>query len=202
MPDSAPSYNLSTIHKLLVATFTAEDLRRFCRDRPAFSPIVARFGTGYGLEDMVDEVIDYCQTRDLFGELVSQIRQENPAQYARFEPSLKADTEALAIKILKPGNTLQNGRYRIDRHLARGGFGSVYLAEDTLLRDEVAIKELIPVLVGDERALRRFLVEAKTTMKLAHPHVAHTRDLFPEAGNYYMVMEWAPGGSLEDRLRD
>ncbi|MBN1136775.1 MAG: serine/threonine-protein kinase [Anaerolineae bacterium] len=202
MSDNAPPYNVNTIHKLLLASFTPQDLRRFCRDRPLFSPVLARFGTRHGLVDMADEVIDYCQTQALFDQLLSEIEQENPAQYARFEPSLRSDVEALAIKILNPGNTLLKGKYRIDRHVARGGFGSIYLAEDTLLYEDVAIKELIPALVGDEQALRRFLTEARTTMKLAHPHVAHTRDVFAEAGNYYMVMEWAPGGSLEDLLRD
>ena len=51
---------------------------------------------------------------------------------------------------LNPNDTLSNGHYRIIRQLGRGGFGFVYLAEDTLLAEEVAIKELIPALVGDE----------------------------------------------------
>ena len=42
---------------------------------------------------------------------------------------------------LNPGNTLSNGQYRIIRLLGRGGYGSVYLAQDTLMGEEVAIKE-------------------------------------------------------------
>ena len=45
---------------------------------------------------------------------------------------------------LQPSDTLFNGHYRILRQLGRGGFGFVYLAEDTLLAEQVAIKELIP----------------------------------------------------------
>ena len=54
---------------------------------------------------------------------------------------------------LNPGDILLNGHYRIVRQLGRGGYGFVYLAQDTLLGEHVAIKELIPALVGDETML-------------------------------------------------
>lgn len=101
---------------------------------------------------------------------------------------------------LNPGDTLLNGQYCILRQIGRGGYGFVYQADDRLLAEEVAIKELIPALVGDETALRRFLAEAKATMRLAHDHVVRTHNVFSEGGNYYIVMEYMPGGSLEARL--
>jgi formylglycine-generating enzyme required for sulfatase activity/serine/threonine protein kinase len=103
---------------------------------------------------------------------------------------------------LNPGDTLLNGHYRIDRQLGRGGFGFVYLAQDTLLGEQVAIKELIPALVGDETMLRRFLAEARATMRLTHKHIVRTHNVFAEGGNYYIVMEYMAGGSLEGRLRE
>ncbi|MBN1813657.1 MAG: SUMF1/EgtB/PvdO family nonheme iron enzyme [Anaerolineae bacterium] len=102
---------------------------------------------------------------------------------------------------LNPGDTLLSGHYRILRLLGRGGFGFVYLAQDALLHEEVAIKELIPALVGDEAMLKRFLAEAKATMRLTHKHIVRTHNVFSEGGNYYIVMEYMPGGSLEERLR-
>jgi serine/threonine protein kinase len=101
---------------------------------------------------------------------------------------------------LNPGDTLLNGQYRILHLLGRGGFGSVYQAQDTLLHDQVAIKELIPALVGDETTLKRFLAEARATMRLAHDQIVRTHNVFQEGGNYYIVMECMSGGSLEDRL--
>jgi polar amino acid transport system substrate-binding protein len=98
---------------------------------------------------------------------------------------------------LQAGSTLSNGHYRIVRQIGRGGFGFVYLAEDTLLAEQVAIKELIPALVGDEVMLRRFLAEAKATMRLTHRQIVRTYNVFSESGNYYIVMEYMPGGSLE-----
>ncbi len=103
---------------------------------------------------------------------------------------------------LIPGHTLLNGQYRIVRLLGRGGFGFVYLAHDSILGEDVAVKELIPALVGDEIILKRFLAEAKATMRLAHDRIVRTHNVFVEGGNYYIAMEYMPGGSLEERLRD
>jgi hypothetical protein len=102
---------------------------------------------------------------------------------------------------LNPGDTLLNEHYHILGQLGRGGFGFVYRAQDRLLGEEVAIKELIPSLVGDETVLKRFLTEAKATMHLAHDHIVRTHNVFFERGNYYIVMELMAGGSLETRLR-
>jgi serine/threonine protein kinase len=102
---------------------------------------------------------------------------------------------------LNPGDTLLNGQYRILRLIGRGGFGSVYQAEDQILGGEAAIKELIPSLVGDEATLKRFLSEAKATMRLTHERIVRTHNVFSERGNYYIVMEFIAGGSLEARLQ-
>jgi len=101
---------------------------------------------------------------------------------------------------LNPNDTLLNGHYRIIRQLGYGGYGFVYLAQDTLLVEEVAIKELIPIPVGDEKMLKRFLAEAKATMRLTHERIVRTHNVFNEGGNYHIVMEYMPGGSLEEHL--
>jgi serine/threonine-protein kinase len=102
---------------------------------------------------------------------------------------------------LHPGDILLNGQYRISHQVAQGGFGFVYLAHDTLLGEQVAIKELIPTLVGDKATLKRFLAEAKATMHLTHERIVRTHNVFRENGNYYIAMEYMPGGSLETRLQ-
>ncbi|HSR33713.1 MAG TPA: SUMF1/EgtB/PvdO family nonheme iron enzyme, partial [Anaerolineae bacterium] len=65
-----------------------EELRRFCYDRPAFRPIVDLFGPGLGAVDMVDRVVEYCDRRVLLDQLLAEVNQINPGQYARFEPDL------------------------------------------------------------------------------------------------------------------
>ncbi len=103
---------------------------------------------------------------------------------------------------VKPDDTLLSGQYRILSQLGKGGFGFVYAAQDTLLDKRVAIKELIPALVGNETMLKRFLVEAKATMELTHEHIVRTHNVFSEGGNYYIIMEYMAGGSLEERVRE
>ena len=93
---------------------------------------------------------------------------------------------------LTPGDTLSNDHYRILRQLGRGGFGFVYLAQDTVLGEHVAIKELIPALVGDDTMLKRFLAEARATMRLRHKRIVGTHNVFSEDGNYCIVMEYMP----------
>ncbi|HFD39962.1 MAG TPA: serine/threonine protein kinase, partial [Anaerolineae bacterium] len=106
------------------------------------------------------------------------------------------------IMALKQDDTLLNGHYRILRLLGRGGFGFVYAAQDTLLEETVAIKELIPALIGDEIMLKRFLAEARATMRLTDRHIVRTYNVFEENHNYYIVMEYMAGGTLEERLRE
>jgi len=89
MGDSAPSYNIAAIRRLLLEAFTAKDLYRLCRDHPDLGPIVTRTSPEQGLDDMADEVIEYCRTHLLFDALLAAVAQENPRQYARFEPELR-----------------------------------------------------------------------------------------------------------------
>ena len=81
-------YNLDAIRQLLLAAFTAEELGRFCQDRPTFRPILVNFGPKYNLNDMVDEILFYCEPHGLFDQLVVAVREINPRQYARFEDLL------------------------------------------------------------------------------------------------------------------
>jgi len=77
-------------------------------------------------------------------------------------------------------------RYVVRGHIASGGMGSVWCAEDTALGREVAIKVLAGEFAGDERAIRRFKREARTAARLsAHPHVVMIYDVGEAAGPVY-----------------
>jgi formylglycine-generating enzyme required for sulfatase activity len=98
MTNDTPEQDMAKIRQLLLAAFTAEELRRFCHDRPDFRPVVRRFGPGHGHDDMVDELITYCETYLLFPELLAELKEHNPRQYARFlEPESSEEEPALLI---------------------------------------------------------------------------------------------------------
>ncbi|MBN1922744.1 MAG: protein kinase [Anaerolineae bacterium] len=100
-------------------------------------------------------------------------------------------------------STLQN-RYRVLRQLGGGGMGTVYLAEDTRLAGHLcAIKELSPAnLPATERnwAIQAFRQEAAMLANLQHPGLTAVTDFFPEEGNWYLVMDFVDGETLETTL--
>lgn len=101
--------------------------------------------------------------------------------------------------------TLLQSRYRLRRHLGGGGMGDVYLAEDTrLVGRQCAIKEMSPAaLPAADRnwAITAFKQEAQMLAALRHPGLTPVTDFFPERGNWYLVMEYINGLTLDDRLQ-
>lgn len=99
---------------------------------------------------------------------------------------------------LTPGDTLFE--YRITRSLGQGAFGTVYLAQDTLLDRPVAIKELNASAQADTVAFQRFLQEARVAGSLNHPNIVTIYALKPVQNSMYMVMEYLSGNSLRTLL--
>ncbi len=93
------------------------------------------------------------------------------------------------------------GRYEVRELLGQGAMGVVYLVYDTSLDREVAVKILSPDLVSDTTNVERFLREAKIAAQLRHPHIVTVHDHGEQDGNYFIVMPYFPGRSLEDRLK-
>jgi urea transport system substrate-binding protein len=91
-------------------------------------------------------------------------------------------------------------RYEITQVLGMGGMGVVYLAHDTLIDRDVAIKMLSRSLSSDERILKRFLIEAKAAGKLNHANTVAIYEIGQEADAHFLVMEFVSGGSVDARL--
>jgi eukaryotic-like serine/threonine-protein kinase len=89
------------------------------------------------------------------------------------------------------------GRYRLDSLLGRGGMSEVWCATDTELGRRVALKLLAP-----NEDIARFEHEARTFAALGHPNVTQLYDYGEADGRPFMVLEYVPGGTLEERLRD
>jgi serine/threonine protein kinase len=100
---------------------------------------------------------------------------------------------------LEAGSFLRD--YEIEKLLGQGGMGTVYLARDSFLDRYVAIKELSPLLTADAGLVERFRNEARMQAKLNHAGIVSLHSFFEQNGRYYMVMEYAPGRSLKDIIR-
>src|SRR5215467_10413676 len=89
------------------------------------------------------------------------------------------------------------GKYRIERMLGQGGMGVVALAVNLQLEQKVALKFLLPEIVRDREAVKRFLREARAAAKLKSEHVARVLDVgTTDSGTPFMVMEPLEGRDL------
>ncbi len=91
-----------------------------------------------------------------------------------------------------------DGRYRIVRRIGSGGMADVYLAEDTHLGREIALKVLHRRFAQDAEFVERFRREASAAAGLQHPHVVGVFDRGEHEGTYYIAMEYLRGRTLKD----
>jgi serine/threonine-protein kinase len=97
---------------------------------------------------------------------------------------------------------LIDGRYQVRSRIARGGMATVYLATDLRLERRVAIKIMHGHLADDNAFRSRFIQEARSAARLAHPNVVNVFDQGQDADIAYLVMEHLPGITLRDLLKD
>jgi non-specific serine/threonine protein kinase len=90
--------------------------------------------------------------------------------------------------------------YRVGERLGGGGMGEVYLAEDTRLGRQVALKFLSPTLASDPDSRSRLLNEARAASALRSPAIAVTYDIGEHQGTAFIVMEYVSGELLSARL--
>ncbi len=94
-----------------------------------------------------------------------------------------------------------NDRYQIIKTLGEGGMANVYLAHDTILDRNVAVKVLRGDLANDEKFVRRFQREALSASSLSHPNIVEMYDVGEDDGQYYIVMEYVDGMTLKQVLK-
>lgn len=95
-----------------------------------------------------------------------------------------------------------DGRYRVDARIAVGGMATVYRALDTRLDRVLALKVMHPALAVDGAFVERFIREAKSVARLAHPNVVQVFDQGTDGSYVYLAMEYVAGCTLRDVLRD
>lgn len=94
-----------------------------------------------------------------------------------------------------------NDRYQIIKTIGEGGMANVYLAYDTILDRDVAVKVLRGDLATDEKFVRRFQREALSASSLSHPNIVEVYDVGEDNGSYYIVMEYIEGKHLKQLLK-
>ena len=98
------------------------------------------------------------------------------------------------------GQMIDN-RYKVMGTIGEGGMANVYLAYDTILDREVAVKVLRGDLADDDKFVRRFQREANSASSLRHPNIVEMYDVGEDNGNYFIVMEYVEGKTLKSLIK-
>jgi len=114
------------------------------------------------------------------------------------KPAFNAGLKALAADTSESlaGKTI--GSYKVVRLLGKGGMGEVYLAEDTRLGRQVALKFLARRLAADNWAKRQLIKEARAVAMLDHPNICTVHGLEEADGHSFIVMQYLEGEVLAD----
>ena len=116
-------------------------------------------------------------------------------------PAIGEMAESMSAKRqqLKAGQRL--GRYRITQPIGAGGMGEVYLAHDTELERDVALKILAGDVAADQQRMQRFIQEAKTASALNHPNIITIYEVGQAEGLRFIATEYIKGETLPQSRR-
>ena len=116
------------------------------------------------------------------------------------EQPLPTQTIEAPREELTTGSTFAR-RYQIIEELGKGGMGRVYKAQDTELKEKVALKLIKPDISSDKKTVERFQNELKFARKIVHKNVGRMYDLGKEEGSYFITMEFVEGQDLKGMIR-
>lgn len=133
-------------------------------------------------------------------EVESMLASDEQAQSFIEKPAVEDAADLLVNQTTQSKVGWTIGPYKITGALGEGGRGEVYLAEDTRLARQVAIKFLLPQSVAEEQAKRRLIREAQAAAKLDHPNICTIHEVGEENGQAYIVMQYIEGETLAARL--
>ncbi len=95
-----------------------------------------------------------------------------------------------------PSGAILGGRYQVIRKIGEGGFGSVVLVKDMMVKQELVLKFLHPQLAADERMMQRFIQELLYARQVTHENVIRIHDFLQLDNTYAISMEYFPGHNL------
>lgn len=93
---------------------------------------------------------------------------------------------------------LESKGYKVVRKIGQGASGRVYLVQSLKYNDEFVVKQIVN---DGTTGSTSFMAEATALKQLNHPNIIRLFDIFEDGNNYYLVMEYCPGGSFQDAIR-
>lgn len=121
-------------------------------------------------------------------------------------PEPATETRAKETSILRGDKLMPDmillGRYRVKRKIGSGGFGTVYLVEDSAVHDDVILKILSPHISEDDTMIKRFIQELKFSRRISHKNIIRIHDFLELEGAHAISMEYFPSDDLSAVLRD
>ncbi|MGC2238170.1 MAG: protein kinase [Pyrinomonadaceae bacterium] len=118
----------------------------------------------------------------------------------------KPAVREVASLIIEPDTKLKDGEhvahYEILRQIGEGGMGEVYLARDTRLNRQIALKALPKNLTADESRLQRFKLEAQTASALNHPNIITIYEINEAGGVHFIATEFVEGETLRQKISE
>ncbi len=103
--------------------------------------------------------------------------------------------------VFRPGQMVAS-RYSVISMIGRGGMGCIYRVHDNVLKEDVALKTLLPQFVRDKMVVERFFNEARIARSLSHPNVVRVHDIGMTGNLIYISMELIKGKSLRTMLEE
>jgi tRNA A-37 threonylcarbamoyl transferase component Bud32/uncharacterized RDD family membrane protein YckC len=158
-------------------------------------------------EEILQAIERWAPQASRHPELVTFLQPPSDFSYTDiWMEALSAPPKRDKLKPLIPGAVLKDDQYRVQRLLAVGGQGSVYLANDSVVSEDIVLKEFVlPVYVDlsiRRKTIERFEKEARLLKQLDHNKVVKLLDFFVEDHRAYLVLEHLDGKNLRDLVKD
>jgi DNA-binding response OmpR family regulator len=184
---------LAYLHRVAQLTAAAEAVEAQTYDPNLLADLLARQDQLGQLARVFDRMVRGIRSRE--ERLQARVRglrremEQSGATAAVAEPGPAAADQVIA------------GRYEIRRELGAGGMGTVFLAHDRELGEDVALKVLNPSLLAEDPVrLERLRSEIKLARKISHPNVVRSHDIGEWQGTHYITMEFIRGVTVADLL--
>jgi len=138
----------------------------------------------------------------LLEDVVTLLAEAEKSDNFLSEPIFEVGAQILASEYIGLFDEPNFSKYEVQKILGRGGSGVVFLAKDTTLERNVALKVLPTALADDDERILRFQQEAKAASAISHPNVAHIYGFGKADDRYYLAMEYVQGNTLRRLLKN